>query len=80
MPARRSTTPFAPNDMIDFPVFASTSWSRLFMGKMILWSRPSELSQYIAPRVAMPFMFSRIQISFPVLALTATSEPFRPRP
>jgi hypothetical protein len=45
MPARRSTTPFVPKDMIDFPVFASTSCSRLFIEKMSRWSRPSVLSQ-----------------------------------
>ena len=33
MPTRRSTTPLVPNDMIDLPVFASTSCSRLFIGE-----------------------------------------------
>jgi hypothetical protein len=45
IPTRRSTTPSVPKDMIDLPVFASTSWSRLFMAKMSRWSRPSALSQ-----------------------------------
>ena len=34
IPTRRSTTPLVPNDMIDFPVFASTSCSRLFIEKI----------------------------------------------
>jgi hypothetical protein len=32
------------------------------------------------PRIVMPFMFSRTQSSFPVLASTATIDPLRPRP
>jgi hypothetical protein len=34
MPTRRSTTPFVPNDRIDFPVLASTSCSRLSIEKI----------------------------------------------
>jgi hypothetical protein len=45
MPTRRSTTPCAPNERIDFPVFASTCCSRLFIEKMSRWSRPSGVSQ-----------------------------------
>ena len=34
MPILKSTAPLMPNDMIDFPVFASSCCNRLFIGKM----------------------------------------------
>ena len=73
-PARRSTTPFLPNDMIDLPVRASIACRKLLTENSSRRSLPSSLCQKLMPLLTMPFRPSWTQISLPVVASSATSD------
>jgi hypothetical protein len=76
--ARRSTVPSMPKVGIDCPVRASMACRKLLIQNSSRLSFPFSLCQKLMPRLGSAFSPSWIQISFPVAASSAISDPFRP--